>query len=53
MLVDPKVSFSRRLAFDFFECGLDVVHLKETTFLSRIAAILSETDLNCVARKND
>ena len=23
MLVDPKVSFSRRLAFDFFECSLD------------------------------
>ena len=51
MLVDPEAGLfsSQAVRLQFIECAVDTIHLKETTFLARVASILGQAYLNIVS----
>src|SRR6266446_3085054 len=48
-----KDAVGRRLSFYLFESTQQVVDLKHTAFLGRVAPVFSEADLNIVSREHD
>src|SRR5882762_1171407 len=50
--VQPKVRVRWRPSFDFVKSSFDVVHLKETAFLCRVASVFGKANLDAVSPEN-